>query len=166
MELVNKKKSSEETTSANEPVLESVSDFQIVKNNSFSNLDLDLYNLQLLKQKYHSNPLISYLNINPLSNKIDSLRQICKASPLEILCVDQNKLDSSFSKFSIQNWRVHFPPYRRDRDNHGGGKMVFIREGLITERLENLETKVFETICLELTVSNKKWFILFAYRPP
>ena len=103
MELVNKKKSSEETTSANEPVLESVSDFQIVKNNSFSNLDLDLYNLQLLKQKYHSNPLISYLNINPLSNKIDSLRQICKASPLEILCVDQNKLDSSFSKFSIQN---------------------------------------------------------------
>ena len=59
-----------------------------------------------------------------------------------------------------------FPPYRRDRDNHGGGKMVFIREGLITKRLENLETKLSETICLELTVSNKKWFILFAYRPP
>ena len=44
--------------------------------------------------------------------------------------------------------------------------MVFIREGLITKRLENLETKLSETICLELTVSNKKWFILFAYRPP
>ena len=44
--------------------------------------------------------------------------------------------------------------------------MVFIREGLITKRLENLETKLSETICLELTVSNKKWFILFGYRPP
>ena len=44
--------------------------------------------------------------------------------------------------------------------------MVFIREGLITKRLENLETKLSETICLELTVCNKKWFILFAYRPP
>ena len=44
--------------------------------------------------------------------------------------------------------------------------MVFIREGLITKRLENLETKISETICLEVTVSNKKWFILFAYRPP
>ena len=43
--------------------------------------------------------------------------------------------------------------------------MVFIREGLVTKRLENLETKLSETICLELTVSNKKWFILFAYRP-
>ena len=62
MELVNKKKSSEENTSANELVLES--DSQIVQNNSFSNLDLDLYHLQLLKQKYRSNPFISYLNIN------------------------------------------------------------------------------------------------------
>ena len=51
-------------------------------------------------------------------------------------------------------------------DNHGEGKMVFIREGLITKRLENLEIKISETICLELTVSNKKWFILFAYRSP
>ena len=74
MELVNRKKSAEENTSANKLELESVSDSQIVQNNSFSNLDLDLYNLQLLKQKYHSNPFISYLNINSLSNKIDALR--------------------------------------------------------------------------------------------
>ena len=46
------------------------------------------------------------------------------------------------------------------------GGIVFIREGLITKRLENLETKISETICLELTVFNKKCFILFAYRPP
>ena len=114
MELVNKNKSSEESTSANELVLESVSDGS-VQNNSFSNLDLDLCNLQLFKQKYHSNPFISYLNINSFSNKFDALKQICKISPLKILCVDENKLDSSFpnSQFRI-NW--YFPPYRRDRD--------------------------------------------------
>ena len=44
--------------------------------------------------------------------------------------------------------------------------MVFIIEGLITKRLGKLETKLSETIWLELTVSDKKWFILFAYRPP
>ena len=106
MELVNKKKSAEENTSANELELESVSDSQIVQNNSFSNLDLDLYNLQLLKQKYHSNPFISYLNINSLSNKIDALRQIWKTAPLEILCVDETKLDSSFpnSQFRIDGY--------------------------------------------------------------
>ena len=58
------------------------------------------------------------------------------------------------------------PPYKKHRDNHGRWKIVIIRKGLITKRLENLETKISETICLELTVSNKKWFILFAYRPP
>ena len=51
MELVNKKKSFDESTFANEPMLERVSDSQINQNNSFSNLDLDLYNLQLLKTK-------------------------------------------------------------------------------------------------------------------
>ena len=110
MELVNRKKISEEGTSANEPMSESVSDSQIVQNNSFSNLDLDLYNLQLLKQKYHSNPFISYFNVNSLSNKVDALRQICKISPLEILCVDATKLDSSFpnSQFRIDGYV--FPP--------------------------------------------------------
>ena len=106
MELLNKNKSSDESTSANEPVLERISDSQIVQSNSFSNLDLDLYNLELLKQKYHLNPFISYLNINSLSNKIDTLRQICKISPLEILCIDKTKLDSSFpnSHFRIEGY--------------------------------------------------------------
>ena len=37
---------------------------------------------------------------------------------------------------------------------------------MIKKRLEGLETKLSETICLKLTVSNKKWFILFVYSPP
>ena len=151
MELVKKKKSAEEKTSSKELELQSVSNSQIVQSNSFSNLDIDLYNLQLLKQKYHSNPFISYLNINSLSNKIDALRQIWKTAPL-----DETKLDSSFpnAQFGIDGYI--FPPYRRDRDNHGGGKMVLIRKGFVTKRLENLEAKLSETICFELTVSNKK----------
>ena len=44
MELVKKKKSAEEKTSSKELELQSVSDSQIVQSNSFSNLDIDLYN--------------------------------------------------------------------------------------------------------------------------
>ena len=36
-----------------------------------------------------------------------------------------------------------------------GDKIVFITDGLITKNLENLERKLSETICLELTVCNK-----------
>ena len=110
MELVNKKKSAEENTSSNELELESVSDSQIVQNNSFSNLDLDLYNLQLLKQKYHSNSFISYLNINSLWNKFDALRQICKTALLEILCIDETKLDSIFPNSQFRIDEYIFPP--------------------------------------------------------
>ena len=44
--------------------------------------------------------------------------------------------------------------------------MVFIRNGIIAKRLESLEGKESETICIEVTISKKKWCISFAYRPP
>ena len=43
---------------------------------------------------------------------------------------------------------------------------MFIRQGLIIRRLPEIETKVCETKFVELTISKKKWCILFAYRPP
>ena len=36
----------------------------------------------------------------------------------------------------------------------------------MAKRLENLETKLSETICIEITISKKKLCALFAYRPP
>ena len=41
---------------------------------------------------------------------------------------------------------------------------MFMRKGSIRRRLPKFETKVTETISVELAVSKKKWFILFAYR--
>lgn len=45
------------------------------------------------------------------------------------------------------------------------GKKFFLKR-LIVNRLKSLETKVSETIFVELTVSRKKWLMLFVYRPP
>ena len=42
----------------------------------------------------------------------------------------------------------------------------WVRQGLITRRLPKFEAKVSEIICVELTISKKKWCIIFAYRPP
>ena len=38
--------------------------------------------------------------------------------------------------------------------------------GLAYKGLKQLETKISETFFLELTISNKKWLLVFAYRPP
>ena len=37
---------------------------------------------------------------------------------------------------------------------------------MIVNRLKQLETEILETIFLELTSSNKKWLLAFAYAPP
>ena len=106
------------------------------------------------------------MNVNFLSAKIESLREILLKAPIEILCVDETKLDSSFpeAQFKIENYQ--YPPFRRDRNSKGGGKIVFVRKGIISKQLSEFETKTAETICIELTISNKKWCILFCYRPP
>ena len=66
--------------------------------------------------------------------------------------------------FKINGYQ--FPAFRRDTDKHGGGKVVFVKKGLIVNRIKELETNKLETVCLELTISNKKWFIMYTYRPP
>ena len=128
--------------------------------------NLDISSLVRSRKNYPNNPLIGYLNINSLRNKIDCLQILLEKAPLDILCVDETKLDNSFPDplFQLQNYQ--FPPLRRDRNSRGGGKIVFIKHGIISKRLENFETKNAETICIEFTISKKKWCILFVYRPP
>ena len=45
--------------------------FDISSENQQSNNELNLEDLQELRNQYHSNPLIGYLNINFLQHKID-----------------------------------------------------------------------------------------------
>ena len=98
--------------------------------------------------------------------KINHLRQISKVSPIDILCVDEGKLHSSYHDVSFQIDNYQFPYFRRDRNKYGGGKSLFLRIGFITRKMPKFEAKVTETICVELTISKKEWFILFRYRPP
>ena len=63
-----------------------------------------------------------------------------------MLCLDETKLDASFpdTQFHIEGYQ--YPPFRRDRDKNGGGKIIFIREGLIAKRLYAYEDSTSETI--------------------
>ena len=76
---------------------------------------------------------------------------------VDILCIDETKIDPSYpdSQFHIDEYR--FPPFREDRNIHGGGKMVYVRNGIIAKRIKHFEEDFGETICLEFTLSKKKW---------
>jgi len=135
-------------------------------NNVISNTESDILSLMKIRKELPNNPNICYLNINSLGNKIDGIREFCFKIPVDIFCVDETKLDSSYpdSQFYISGYQ--FPPIRKDRNKNGGGKLIYIRDGILAKRLESLEKENIETICLEITISKRKWCVTFAYRPP
>ena len=66
----------------------------------------DLKRLKVLRVENDSNPIVAYLNINSLGEKINHLPEICKESPIDILCVHETKLDFSYpdAQFQINNY--------------------------------------------------------------
>ena len=63
---------------------------------SGDNINLDIDGLIHLRVNNPFNPIVGYLNINSLRNKIDDLREVCKKVQIDILCIDETKLDNSF----------------------------------------------------------------------
>ena len=125
----------------------------------------DLQILRKLRLKYPRSPLIGYLNINSLRNKIIDVREMIGRLQLDYFLISETKLDSSFpsAQFHIGHYEIR---NRRDRDKNGGGLIEFFKKGIITKRLKNLETNLSETICTEITISKKRWFCMSVYRPP
>ena len=115
--------------------------------------------------KYVNNPLIGYLNINSLRNKIVGLKGIILELILDYLVLSETKMDQSFpaAQFYIKGYEVRV---RRDRDKHGSGLIEFIKNGFISKSLKEYETKQSESICSEFAIANRKWICLNIYRPP
>ena len=114
--------------------------------------------LQNDRLKFLHNPLIAYLNINSLRNKVTDLGEILKDLPLDYL-------DESFpnSQFKINRYELRA---RRDRHKHGGGLIEFVRQSFICKRLKKYEPNYSECICCEFTTSKKKWICFSKYKPP
>ena len=123
----------------------------------------DLSGLIKLRKENPNNPNIAYLNII-LEKKL----QVCDKYvwKVDILCVDETKLDASYPNAQFHIGGYQFSPFRRDRNKHGGGKIVFVRNSIIAKGLESLEGKESDAICIEVTISKNKWCITFADRPP
>ena len=56
-----------------------------------------------------------------------------KKTPIDILCIDETKLDSTLPDAQFKIDGHQFSPLKNDRNAKGGGKIVFIRHGLIVK---------------------------------
>ena len=71
-----------------------------------------------------------------------------------------------FLMLSFTSRATSFPLLEKNRNKNGGGKIVYVKEGLIAKRILEYENINIETICIEITISKRKWCLTFAYRPP
>ena len=82
-----------------------------------------------LRKAFSKNSVFSYLNINSLGGKFDNLREFCFKTEVDILCINETKIDPSYpeSQFHIDGYQ--FPPFHKDRNKHGEGNGI-IGKGL------------------------------------
>ena len=121
----------------------------------------DIACLESIRNRNINRIVIAHLNINSLRNKFESLvDQI--VGKVDILMISKTKLDSSFpeGQFLIKGYNA---PYIMDRNSHGGGIMLYVRED-ITSKLLNCEKEI-EGFYVELSTRKTKWLLSCSYNP-
>ena len=73
-------------------------------------------------------------------------------APLDIVCIDETKWHQSFPDFQFYMGNCQLPPFRRDRNSKGGGKLVLVKNGHTGNGVKDLKTKLSQRIRIELTI--------------
>ena len=87
---------------------------------------LDLDGLNRLSKEHQNNAIIGYRNINTCA----MFKKKLSKTQIHVLCIDETKLDESFpdAQFYIEDYQ--YPAIRKDCNKNGGGKIVYVKEGL------------------------------------
>ena len=96
--------------------------------------------LNNIRQKHSNRLVIAQWNINSLRNKFASLATMIK-DYVDLLLISETKIDSSFptAQFHIDGYTIH----RRDRDENGGGLLLYVREDVSSAFLKTDSEKLF-----------------------
>ena len=112
---------------------------------------------------------IFYLNSRSIVNKLDELRALCLANKFDIVCVVESWLSPDISDAEI--FIPSFKIFRRDRNRHGGGILIFVKDTLVCTTVPfqyhanpSLSSIEFLPLCIEFC--NRKFCISTFYRPP
>ena len=129
------------------------------------NADCVFANLRKLRIGDIGRVIIATLNINSIRAKFDQLKFIIKDN-IDILILTETKIDNSFpdSQFIIEGFSK---PYRLDRNAHGGGILIYVREDIPSKQLnKHMFAEDIEGIFVEINLRKCKWLLFGTYHPP
>ena len=99
-------------------------DCQSSEQTLLTSYDIDM--LMKTRKMYEKIPIIGFLNINSLRSKVLSLKETLHKAPIDMLCIDETKLDETFpdAQFLIENYQ--FPPLEETEIKKGVGKWFLL----------------------------------------
>ena len=105
------------------------------------------------------------LNINSLLKHINELRVIMADTPVQILSINEAKIDNSVSdnEIRINGYNI----IRKDRNRKGGSVLMYIHESITFLERNDLCPDSLEMICVEITKPHNRSFLVISwYRAP
>ena len=116
------------------------------------------------KLKHPKHLIVSHLNINSYCNKFVQIQPILLEELVHILGISESKLSISFPKdqFKVPNYK----DYRLDRNEFGGGLILYVHSTLPHCPPEKAFYENIEYMVLNLEIKGKKWSLLYIYKPP
>ena len=110
-------------------------------------------NLRALRKKNLNKLIIAHLNVNSLRNKFELLKEQIQDNT-DILMISETKTDASFpiGQFLLNGYLT---PFRLDRNAHGGGILLYVRED-IPPKLLLVQENLIEGFFVEINLRNKK----------
>ena len=111
---------------------------------------------------------LANLNVTSLVKHIDELRILLADTPVDVLSINETRLDDS-----VKDSDVYIPGYeiiRRDRETNGrfgGGVCFFVRSNISYSLRPDLSIQQLENLCIEIRKPRSKPFLVVTwYRPP
>ena len=139
-----------------------------MSNQTFSNVDKSDSNTHKqtdFNLPKHRGFKIAFLNIASLPKHIDELRLNMQHQYLDILVLNETRLDETISnsEISIDKYTL----VRNDRTRHGGGVAMYIRNSINFNLRNHLHDEALEFLCVEISKPKVKPFLISTwYRPP
>ena len=93
--------------------------------------------LRPTRLRYRTNLIFGHININSLRYKYTALLEVLYDGLIDVLTVQETKLDPSYSsdQFAVPGYQT----YRADRNDKGGGIIVYVRGDIPSRRIPSLE---------------------------
>ena len=108
---------------------------------------------------------VGHLNIASLVKHVDELKIYLEKEPLDVLSINETRLDEAISTDTIS-----IPGYdmvAKNRNRQGGGVAIYHRSILNVIDRDDLVPEDVEAVCLEIIKpKSKPVLIASAYRPP